>query len=89
MYAATGLDAVSFEQYRLSMREYQDKFVAHLDLDLVAHLPRLDPAWSSVCFYHAHVVSNETTTGVFGGLPVDITDYHAQHLAEATSVYAS
>jgi hypothetical protein len=89
MYAATGLDIASFEQYRLSMREYRDKFVAHLDLDPVAHLPRLDTAWLSVCYYHAHVVSSDTTPVVFRGLPVDITDYHTQHFAEANSVYAS
>ena len=89
LYASVGVDADGFEQYRLKVRDYRDKFVAHLDLNLTAYLPHLDPAWASVRFYHAYVVGKEAPPEVFKGLPLDIDEYEAKHSAEALAVYAS
>lgn len=89
LYAAVGMDAGGFEQYRLKAREYRDKFVAHLDRELTANIPHLDPAWASVRFYHAHVVSKEGRPEIFAGIPLDIEKYQAEHSAQALAVYAS
>jgi len=88
LYAAIGMDANGFEQYRLKAREYRDKFVAHLDLELTAYLPHLDTAWASVSFYHAHVVK-EAPPEFFVGLPLDIDEYQTRQSTEANGVYAS
>ncbi len=88
LYTAIGMDADGFEQYRLKAREYRDKFVAHLDLDLIAQIPHLDTAWASVSFYHAHVVK-EAPPEIFKGLPLDINEYQTRQSTEAKGVYAS
>jgi hypothetical protein len=67
-----------FEEYRVSVRLYRDKFVAHLDSDKVMHIPWLGKAQSSVWFYHAHVVKNEAQPGDLAGLPLNLgTHYRA------------
>ena len=58
-----------FEKFRLEMREYRDKFLAHLDSELVMNIPMLDLARKSVEFYHAYVVANEAQSGDLSGLP--------------------
>ena len=51
------------------MREYRDKFIAHLDSELVMNIPTLDLARKSVEFYHAYIVANEAQSGDLSGLP--------------------
>lgn len=87
LFTAVGLDAANLERYRLEMREYRDKFVAHLDLGLTANIPHLDPAWASVRFYHAHVTASEARAEVFAGLPLDIDEYKERQAAEASAIY--
>lgn len=88
LYAAVSMNADDFEQYRLKAREYRDKFVAHLDLELTAYIPHLDPAWASVRFYHARAVK-EARPEVFTGLPLDIDEFQTRMSTEATGVYAT
>ncbi len=86
LYAAVRMSADEFEQYRLRFRTYRDKFVAHLDEDLVALMPHLDAAWESIRFYHAELLK-EAPQEDFGGLPANIDEYHAIVSAEAAAVY--
>lgn len=51
-----------------AMRHYRDKFVAHLDTDLIMQIPMLDTAQSSVWFYHAYLVQHEAKAGELSGL---------------------
>jgi len=63
------MDEAGFEDYRLSMRDYRDTFVAHLDSDRTMNVPDFHMAKSSVEFYHAYVVENEAEPGDLRGLP--------------------
>jgi len=87
LYAAVALSPTDFEAYRLKTREYRDTFVAHLDLEMVAYLPLLDPAWASVRYYHAHVISHEISRTALGTLSTDLEAYRSEKFAEATPVY--
>jgi hypothetical protein len=83
------VDAAVFQTYRNEMREYRDKFVAHLDDLRVMQVPRLDYARASVEFYHAYVVDNEQAADL-AGLPDTaelLRQYYDQCAAEATRVY--
>jgi hypothetical protein len=59
---------VQFEDFRQEMREYRDKFIAHLDSELVMNIPKLDVAKRSVEFYHDYLVKNEARDGDLSGL---------------------
>ena len=89
LYPAIGMDAAGFEAYRVKTRGYRDKFIAHLDADLIAWLPHLGPAWASVRFYHEYVVKNEAKPEVFRNLPLDLNAYQASKATEAAASYRS
>jgi hypothetical protein len=72
-----------FEEFRLKMREYRDKFVAHLDSNLVMNIPTLGVARKSV-EYHAYVASNEAQAGDLTGWP-DTADKLKGGYTEATN----
>jgi len=72
------------------MREYRDKFIAHLDLELVMNIPKLDLARKSVEFYHAYVVANETQPADLSGWPdtaVKLQGAYREAEEEAELVY--
>ena len=84
------MNAAAFQDYRNEMREYRDKFVAHLDDLRVMQVPRLDNARASVEFYHAYVAGNEAQAGDLAGVPAtaaQLRQYSDQCTAEATRVY--
>jgi hypothetical protein len=51
------------------MRDYRDKFVAHLDDELTMYLPELDAAREAVTFYYRYIVECEAEPGELAGLP--------------------
>ncbi|MGA7325448.1 MAG: hypothetical protein WBX25_13400 [Rhodomicrobium sp.] len=63
----------TFDTYRIEMRAYRDKFLAHLDSELRADIPSLDLARQSVEFYYNYVVTNEAKPGDMVYLPVNVT----------------
>jgi hypothetical protein len=90
LLAHLNMDAAAFQAYRHEMREYRDKFVAHLDELRVMQVPRLDNARASVEFYHAYIGDNEAQTGDLSGLPAtaaQLRQYFDQCCAEATRIY--
>jgi hypothetical protein len=90
LLACLRLDATAFQDYRNEMREYRDKFVAHLDQLRVMQVPRLETAKASVEFYHAYVVDNEAQAGDLYGLPNTaalLREYYDRCTAEAERVY--
>ena len=90
LLARLRLNATAFQAYRNEMREYRDKFVAHLDELHVMQVPRLETARASVEFYHAYIVDNEAPTGDLAGLPAaaaQLRQYYDQCTAEAARIY--
>jgi hypothetical protein len=84
------MSADAFNDYIKEMREYRDKFVAHLDSLRVMRPPRLDSALNSIRFYHAHIAGDEAQVGDLNGLPASAAQliaYYDQCEAEAGQVY--
>lgn len=76
-----------FNTYIDKVRTYRDKFIAHLDNELIANIPEMDVAFISASYYHAHVVNNEMQEGVIGNLPKDIKTFYEDRLNEAKPEY--
>ncbi len=74
-----------FEDYIKEMREYRDKFLSHLDDQLVMNIPRLDLAMAGVKFYYEYLVHQEASANDLTGLPTDLTAYFEQCTKEAVS----
>lgn len=56
LLARIGMNSSAFQAEGKAMRQYRDKFVAHLDSDAVMRIPTLKTAQTSVWFYHEVVV---------------------------------
>jgi hypothetical protein len=55
-----------------AMKEYRDRFLAHLDFVLTMNNPVLDIAKTTAWFYYAHVVEHEADPGDLVGLPLEL-----------------
>lgn len=82
-----GMNIEGFQYYVKTVRAYRDKFVAHLDHDLIADVPSLDDCWLAVQFYHRYVLEREGKEFSFAGLPPDIGAYYSAKTQEAKQEY--
>jgi hypothetical protein len=69
------------------MRNYRDKFLAHLDSDEVMNIPGLEIAKRTVWFYYSHVARHEGTATDMAGIPSELDSGYAQWDSEAREVY--
>ena len=84
-----GLSESDFVEYIEKFRVYRDKFVAHLDHDLIAHIPPLDTAWAAVQCYYDHLTRNEAQAGDLAGLPSDLEKYYESCSKEAEAQFGA
>ena len=76
-----------FAEYIKLVRTYRDKFVAHLDDELVLHPPPLDAAWAAVRRYHRQVINVEAKSGDLVNLPTDLMSYFDSSRKEAETQF--
>jgi hypothetical protein len=81
------IDDAVLEKEIKAMRQYRDKFLAHLDAERVMNVPALDVAKGTVWFYHEHVVNHERQPGDLAGLPTELDSGYSHCEAEAKAVY--
>ena len=84
---AVEMSDVDFAAYIKVVRTYRDKFVAHLDDELVLRPPPLDTAWAAVRFYHDHVARVEAKTGDLVNFPADLISYFGSSTIEAETYF--
>jgi hypothetical protein len=85
-----GLDSGRFDLEIEAMREYRDKWVAHLDSKPSVTLPRFDIAKRAVWFYHAHVVNEAKLSDPASDLallPADLEPEYQETEEDAKTVY--
>ena len=77
------MTAEDFEDYRIKMRDYRDKFVAHLDSDNVMIPPLLNTAKTCVWFYYSYIVAKDSLSG----LARNLDRYYESCEREAIEIY--
>jgi hypothetical protein len=80
-----GIDEAELEDEIAVMLRYRDKFLAHLDSDLIMNIPALERAKKAVWFYYNHILEDEALNSA--GLPNDLDAGYAQTQEEARKVY--
>jgi hypothetical protein len=80
------VSAARFDAYRVATRRYRDKFLAHLDSDLVMEIPTLDLALSAACIYYSRVRDVECRAQTARSFPQDLFDYYGESKMEAAEV---
>ena len=86
LYERLRVSAARFEVYRLSARRYRDKFLAHLDSDLVMEIPNLDLALSAACIYYSLVRDVECKAPTSRCFPTDLFEYYSDSEREGNNV---
>jgi hypothetical protein len=69
LHAQLSTDSAGFTEVIRKIRDYRDRFVAHLDDELKMFPPELDTARKAVTFYHRHIVECEARPGELAALP--------------------
>lgn len=87
LYEHTGLSEVDFEAYRLQVREYRDKFVAHLDELNKMQIPNLQPALNSVRYLYQFLLEYEDKVGAFHDLTRNANARYQEHLHEGREAH--
>ena len=82
LHRAVELDEQRFEDYRIEVRVYRDKFVAHLDeLNNIA-IPHLAPGIASVRYLYEYLLDVEDDGDVFHDAPRDPWARYHEYLRE-------
>jgi hypothetical protein len=92
LLSAVAMTGAEYDAYKVSMRRYRDKFLAHLDDDEVMHIPQLDPARKAVWVYYSAIVSQSDRES-FHGYPASLGELQAGYdqcvaLAKACAQHA-
>ncbi|MBX3490142.1 hypothetical protein [Parvibaculum sp.] len=70
------------ELYEKTIKLYRDKFIAHLDDELVAEIPDLDIAYEAVNFLCRHMA--ESAPSIF---PAELKPIYDRHVSEGEKAY--
>lgn len=84
---ALGMDEAAYGALIAGVREYRDKFVAHLDDLRVMNVPAMQPLLDSAIFLYDTLCTNEATVVHLTGLQPDAKEFYDQRFAEALAEY--
>lgn len=76
-----------FNSYLTEMRTYRDKFVAHLDLEEVMHIPKLAVTQKSVCYLYDYLLAHEDEGNFFVDAPTKASAFYERFAKEGKTVY--
>ncbi|MCF8079777.1 MAG: hypothetical protein K9K88_10890 [Desulfobacterales bacterium] len=88
LYSDFGATRQEWDSYLQKMREYRDKFIAHLDRKKTMDIPTMDLAEFAI-FYLYDTMRGEQIEGVFRGLPRNLREYSRGCYLEAAKLYES
>lgn len=87
LLASTNLTAKEFDVYRIEVRKYRDKFVAHLDELNDMQIPSLQPALDSVRYLYQYLVDVENDVDAYPDAPQDANNYYQEKLTQGRSAH--
>lgn len=87
LYQRVRLTKEQFETYRLEVRQYRDKFVAHLDEHNQMAIPRLQIAIESVEYLYRYLLDVEDDVDAFHDAPRSPAVRYQERLQEGRSAH--
>lgn len=76
-----------FDAYIETMRDYRDKFIAHLDAEEVMHPPELAVVRKSVSFLYDYLIANQEEDACFNDAPTNASSFYKTHAVQGKRVY--
>jgi len=87
LYEHLGFNEAKFEEYRLEVRAYRDKFVAHLDELNEMQIPQLQPALDSVRYLYGYLIEHEDDVDAFHDAPRSANARYQEHMREGREAH--
>lgn len=87
LLTSIGMSQSDFDSYIKKCKFYRDKFLAHLDEELVMHIPDLAVAIDSVTYLHNLLVSNNPD--VLDDAPTDLVKFYQKRFEYAIPKFQS
>jgi hypothetical protein len=87
LYAHLGMSKREFENYAKPILKYRNKFVAHLDEERVAHIPRIRPALKSVAYLYDHLLNDPIAKKCLPDAQPSATEFYAMMYKHAYQEY--
>ena len=87
LYARLSMDEQEFEVFRLAVRHYRGKFVAHLDEENRFNVPLLQPIIDSTRFLYNYLVEVEDDVNAFHDAPDRADARFTEHLLEGRQAH--
>lgn len=82
-----GINREDWDAFVNHIKHYRDKFLAHLDSDLIMNIPKLDQALRAAEFYYCWILDREFGEFDRTGIPPTLMSFYAERLAEGEKVY--
>lgn len=77
--AQLGIDMKIFDEHYQKTKTYRDKFLAHLDEDLIMYIPKLAITVDSVIFLYGNI--KDEYAAQLNDDPADLVQYYREHFA--------
>lgn len=87
LYEHTALNENEFESFRIEVRSYRDKFVAHLDELSEMQIPQLQPALDSVRYLYTYLLEHEDDVNAFQDAPRCANSRYQEHMREGRKAH--
>jgi hypothetical protein len=87
LLAEVSVDEAQWAAFVAHVRRYRDKFLAHLDSDLVMNIPELDQALRAAIFYYRWILGEELDLAQSGDFPPALTTFYSDRLADGVRVF--
>ena len=87
LYSDCGASKRDWDEYVCGMREYRNKFLAHLDKKNLMHIPEMDLAQFAI-YYLYDTMRAEQIDGVLNNLPRRLREYSDECALSAAKFYA-
>lgn len=78
-----------FDSYIREMKTYRDKFVAHLDSENIAHIPKLEVVRKSISYLYDYLLAYEEVNNCFSDAPKNSLKIYNRFLNEGKLAYNS
>ena len=89
LLVALRITSNQLDAYIDDMRTYRDKFIAHLDLDEVMHIPYLRKGRKAVSYLYNYLRTHEDEGGFFANAPDTAKEFYSTMAVEGNAVYRS
>jgi len=81
------LNEEEFNKYIVELKDYRDKFIAHLDSKDIMNIPKLRTAKDSVSFLYDYLLKNEEQDDCFHDAPENASRYYIKCYSTGRDVY--